>query len=144
MKRKRKQKKQLRLELEVTQEEFAKMIGVSGKTIIANYESGYSTPNDAVRDTICLICNCSMDYLTCKTDIKTPNFSHEIGAGNMDEEHQAKQIEKHNARLQKEKYDGEDEWLYAFENGYNDLDEADKEVLKATFDAYLKARKGDK
>lgn len=37
-----------------------------------------------------------------------------------------------------------DEWLYAFNDGYNDLDDADKEVLKATFDAYLKARKGDK
>lgn len=37
-----------------------------------------------------------------------------------------------------------DEWLYAFNSGYNDLDDADKEVLKATFDAYLKARKGDK
>ena len=136
--------KQLRLELEVTQEEFAKMIGVSGKTIIANYESGYSTPNDAVRDTICIVCNCSMDYLTCKTDIKTPNFSHEIGAGNMDEEHQAKETEKHNARLQKEKYDGEDERLIAFRQGYDELDDADKDILLATLDALVKARKGDK
>ena len=136
--------KQLRLELEVTQEEFAKMIGVSGKTIIANYESGYSTPNDAVRDTICIVCNCSMDYLTCKTDVKTPNFSHEIGTGNENEKHQAKEIEKQNERLQSKIDEPKDEWLYAFNNGYNDLEDADKEVLKATFDAYLKARKGDK
>lgn len=71
--------RQLRTELDITQEEFAKMIGVSGKSIIANYESGYSTPNDEIRDTICLVCNCSMDYLTCKTDIKAPIISHSTG-----------------------------------------------------------------
>lgn len=62
--------REMRLELKYTQEEFAKKIGVSGKTIVANYESGYSTPNDEVRMKICSICNCSMDYLTCKTNIK--------------------------------------------------------------------------
>ena len=37
-----------------------------------------------------------------------------------------------------------DERLVAFYEGYNDLDEADKDVLMATFDAFIKARKGDK
>lgn len=66
--------KDLRTELGLTQDEFAKKIGVSGKTIIANYESGYSTPNDKVRLKICSVCNCSMDYLTCQTDIRNPAF----------------------------------------------------------------------
>jgi transcriptional regulator with XRE-family HTH domain len=38
----------------------------------------------------------------------------------------------------------EDKRLVAFYEGYNDLDEADKDVLMATFDAFIKARKGDK
>lgn len=62
--------KELRTELGLTQEEFAKKIGVSGKTIVANYESGYSTPNDEIRMKICTVCDCSMDYLTCQSDIK--------------------------------------------------------------------------
>ena len=37
-----------------------------------------------------------------------------------------------------------DERLVAFYEGYNNLDEADKDVLMATFDAFIKARKGDK
>jgi repressor LexA len=38
----------------------------------------------------------------------------------------------------------EDKRLVAFYEGYNELDEADKDVLMATFDAFIKARKGDK
>ena len=38
----------------------------------------------------------------------------------------------------------EDERLIAFNEGYNELTEADKDVLMATFDAFIKARKGDK
>lgn len=38
----------------------------------------------------------------------------------------------------------EDERLMAFYQGYTDLTEADKDVLMATFDAFIKARKGDK
>lgn len=37
-----------------------------------------------------------------------------------------------------------DKRLIAFYEGYNDLNEADKDVLMATFDAFIKARKGDK
>lgn len=107
--------KDLRTELGLTQDEFAKKIGVSGKTIIANYESGYSTPNDKVRLKICSVCNCSMDYLTCQTDTR---FS-----------------------VNEPK---EDKEFVAFYEGYKDLDDADKEILKATLDAFVRAKKGDK
>jgi transcriptional regulator with XRE-family HTH domain len=107
--------KELRTELGLTQDEFAKKIGVSGKTIVANYESGYSTPNDKVRLKICSICNCSMDYLTCQTDIR---FS---------------------VAESKEK----DEKFMAFWEEYKDLEDADKNILHATLMA-IKARKGDK
>ena len=107
--------KELRMDLGLTQDEFAKKIGVSGKTIIANYESGYSTPNDKVRLKICSICNCSMDYLTGQTDTR---FS-------ADEPK-------------------EDKEFVSFYEGYKDLDDADKEILKATLDAFVRAKKGDK
>lgn len=106
--------KDLRLEIGLTQEEFAKAIGVSGKTIIANYESGYSTPNDKVRRKICAVCKCSMDYLTCQTDNRIA-------------------IDP-----------STDEEYINFYEGYKDLDDAHKEILKATLKAFVDAKKGDK
>lgn len=38
----------------------------------------------------------------------------------------------------------EDKEFVAFYEGYKDLDDADKEILKATLDAFVKAKKGDK
>ena len=37
----------------------------------------------------------------------------------------------------------EDKEFVAFYEGYKDLDEADKQVLKATLDAFVRAKKGD-
>ena len=38
----------------------------------------------------------------------------------------------------------EDKEFVAFYEGYKDLDDADKEILKATLDAFVRAKKGDK
>ena len=127
--------KELRQQKGLTQPELAKRLNISVSSI-GMYETDAREPSDEIKTKIADFFNVTVDYLL--------GIDREYGAASIPEEHQAKQIEKHNARLQKEKYDGEDEWLYAFNYGYNDLDEADKEVLKATFDAYLKARKGDK
>ena len=122
-------------EEDITQRELAEKIGVTEVTI-SRYLSGERSPRIEIVSKIANFFNVTVDCLL--------GINREYGASSIPEEHQAKEIEKHNKRLQREKYDGEDEWLYAFKNGYNDLEEADKEVLKATFDAYLKARKGDK
>ena len=106
--------KDLRLEIGLTQEEFAKAIGVSGKTIIANYESGYSTPNDKVRRKICSVCKCSMDYLTCQSDNRAS------ADASTDEEFIT---------------------MYA---SYKQLSDTDKGILKATLDAIVNAKKEDK
>lgn len=62
--------KELRKEKCLTQEELAKMLGLSAKSNIANYESGANAPSDEIKLKMCEIFNCSLDYLMCKSDIK--------------------------------------------------------------------------
>lgn len=111
--------KKLRNEKNWTQEYVAKRLNISAPAL-SRYESGACEPKDlAMISQFAQLYNVSTDYLLGLSEEKTSSEN--------------KNIEQPN-----------DEWLYAFNNGYNDLDDADKEVLKATFDAYLKARKGDK
>ena len=65
--------KELRKEKGLTQEELAKMLGLSAKSNIANYENGANAPSDEVKLKMCEIFNCSMDYLMGKTEYKTTN-----------------------------------------------------------------------
>lgn len=58
-----KQIKLFRTNLRLTQEELAKKLGLNSKTIIANYESGYSTPNDEIKLKMIEIFNCSLEDL---------------------------------------------------------------------------------
>lgn len=62
--------KELRNELNLTQEELAKKLGLNNKSSIANYESGYSVPSDEIKLKMCEIFNCSMDYLMGKSVFK--------------------------------------------------------------------------
>ncbi len=64
--------KMLRLELGLTQLGFAQKLGLSYETAIANYESGYSIPKDNIKYKMCKLFNCSMDYLLCLSDIRSP------------------------------------------------------------------------
>lgn len=63
--------KELRNASRLTQEELAEKLGLNNKSSIANYESGYSTPSDAIKLKMCEVFNCSMDYLMGKTLFKT-------------------------------------------------------------------------
>lgn len=45
--------------------------------------------------------------------------------------------------IEKEEQPNDTEFV-AFYEGYKDLDDADKQILKATFDAIVKSKKGDK
>lgn len=63
---------QMRKELNLTQEELAKKLGLNNKSSIANYESGYSIPSDEIKLNMCTIFNCSMDYLMGKSNLKVP------------------------------------------------------------------------
>lgn len=63
--------KELRNELNMTQEDLAKKLGLNNKSSIANYESGYSIPSDEIKLEMCKIFNCSMDYLMGKSLFRT-------------------------------------------------------------------------
>lgn len=107
--------KKLRTEKNWTQDFVSKRLNISSPAL-SRYESGACEPKDlAMVSEFAKLYNVTTDYLLGLSDEKENNLT-----------------------------EPKDEWLYAFNNGYNDLEEADKEVLKATFDAYLKARKGDK
>lgn len=66
----------------LTQEELAEKLHV-GRSAIANYEAGKMIPRDHIKLTLCIIFNCSIDYLMGYTSI----------------EHPAKKIEKELSKL---------------------------------------------
>ena len=122
--------KELRQQKGLTQPELAKRLNISVSSI-GMYETDAREPSDEIKTKIADFFNVTVDYLL--------GIDREYGATSIPEKHQAKEIEKQNERLQNKK--AEDERLVAFYEGYNDLDEADKDVLMATFDAFIKARK---
>ena len=63
--------KKLREELNLKQEELAKKIGVS-PSAIGMYERDLREANDDIKLRMCDLFNCSMDYLTGKSDIRNP------------------------------------------------------------------------
>lgn len=62
--------KELRNELNMTQEDLAKKLGLNNKSSIANYESGYSIPSDEIKSKMCEIFGCTMDYLMGESKFK--------------------------------------------------------------------------
>lgn len=64
--------KQLRREKEISQEDFAKKIGVS-RSAVGNYETNQNMPTADILNKIADILECSLDYLMCKSDIRYPN-----------------------------------------------------------------------
>lgn len=63
--------KALREELNLKQDELAKKIGVS-PSAIGMYERNLREANDDIKLKMCNLFNCSMDYLTGKSDIRNP------------------------------------------------------------------------
>ena len=62
--------KELRNEMNLTQEDLAKKLGLNNKSSIANYESGYSVPSDEIKSKMCEIFGCTMDYLMGESSFK--------------------------------------------------------------------------
>lgn len=67
--------KELRKEKNLTQEELAKMLGLSAKSNIANYENGANAPSDEIKLKMCEIFDCTMDYLMGKSEFRTEKES---------------------------------------------------------------------
>ena len=69
--------KELRNEMNLTQEDLAKKLGLNNKSSIANYESGYSVPSDEIKSKMCEIFGCTMDYLMGESNFKNVNDAFE-------------------------------------------------------------------
>ncbi len=55
--------KTLRLENKMTQETLALLLGLKGKSSIANYEAGKIIPSDKIKLKLCDVFNCPIEYL---------------------------------------------------------------------------------
>lgn len=61
--------KKLREELDLKQDELAKKLGVS-PSAVGMYERDLREANDDIKLRMCNLFNCSMDYLTGKSDLR--------------------------------------------------------------------------
>ena len=106
--------KKLRNERNWTQDFVSKKLNISSPAL-SRYESGACEPKDlAMVSEFAKLYNVTTDYLLGLSD------------------------EQDNVSTQNDKE------FVAFYEGYKDLDDADKEILKATLDAFVRAKKGDK
>ncbi len=107
--------KKLRNEKNWTQDFVANRLNISSPAL-SRYESGTCEPKDlAMVSEFAKLYNVTTDYLLGLSDEKE-NISTEP----------------------------KDERLIAFRKGYDELEDVDKDILLATLDALVKARKGDK
>lgn len=106
--------KELRTERGITQADLAKILKTSDRAV-GYYENGDREPDYSTLLKIADYFDVSIDYLLGASDIKNPNENK-----------------------------NDDKEFVAFYEGYKDLDDADKEILKATLDAFVRAKKGDK
>ena len=106
--------KELRNEKGITQADLAKILKISDRAV-GYYETGDREPDYTTLLKIAEYFDVSIDYLLGRVDVRKEATS---------------------APADKE--------FVAFYEGYKDLDDADKEILKATLDAFVRAKKGDK
>ena len=109
--------KELRTEKGITQADLAKILKISDRAV-GYYENGDREPDYSTLLKIATYFDVSIDYLLGVSDIKNTNTDSSI--------------------------ETKDERLIAFRQGYDELEDADKDILLATLDALVKARKGDK
>lgn len=106
--------KELRTEFGITQADLAKLLKISDRAV-GYYEKGEREPDNGTLIKIAEYFKVSVDYLLGRTDIRNADIPKEV--------------------------DGE---FINFYEGYKDLDDAHKEILKATLKAFVDAKKGDK
>ena len=107
--------KALRIEKKWTQEFVANKLNISVPAL-SRYEAGTYEPKDlSMVSEFAKLYGVSTDYLLGLSD---------------------ERVSSNNQNNDKE--------FVAFYEGYKDLDDADKEILKATLDAFVRAKKGEK
>lgn len=126
--------KSLRNQRKLSQEELAKKINTT-KGTISNYENRHSTPSNELLGDLASILNTTTDYLLGRTDNPEP-FNKELPElTNKDEKDIAKDLEN---IINNISTDG-----YAHFDGRSieDLDEDDKELLKASLENSMRLAK---
>ena len=107
--------KDLRIENNWTQEYVANKLNISVPAL-SRYESGMYEPKDlSMVSQFAQLFNVTTDYLLGRTDTRNADMPKEV--------------------------DGE---FINFYEGYKDLDDAHKDILRATLKAFVDAKKGDK
>ena len=106
--------KELRTEFGITQADLAKLLKISDRAV-GYYEKGEREPDNETLIKIAEYFKVSVDYLLGRTDVRNANPHQEV-----------------------------DEEFAALYRGYQTLNDADKGILKATLDAIVNAKKGDK
>ena len=106
--------KELRNEKGITQADLAKILKISDRAV-GYYENGDREPDYTTLLKIAEYFDVSIDYLLGRVDVRKEATS----APN-------------------------DKEFANFYESYKDLDDSDKEILKATLDAFVRAKKGDK
>lgn len=101
-------------ETNTTQRELAEKVNVTEVTI-SRYLSGERNPRIEIINKIAKYFKVSVDYLLGRTDVKNANIHKEV-----------------------------DQEFINFYEGYKDLDDAHKDILRATLKAFVDAKKGDK
>jgi len=126
--------KSLRNQRKLSQEELAKKINTT-KSTISNYENRYSTPSNEVLRDLANILNTTTDYLLGRTDNPEPLNSRLPELSAKDEKDIAKDLKK---IIDNISTDG-----YAHFDGRSieDLDEDDKELLKASLENSMRLAK---
>lgn len=126
--------KHLRNERKLSQEELAKKINTT-KGTISNYENRHSTPSNELLGDLANILNTTTDYLLGRTDNPEPFNKQLPELTNKDEKDIAKDLEN---IINNISTDG-----YAHFDGRSmeDLDEDDKELLKASLENSMRLAK---
>ena len=106
--------KALREERGLSQVELAKQLDISASAI-GMYEVNSREPSDDIKTKIAEYFDVSIDYLLGVSDVRNPN----------------------------ENKNTDEEFIFLYE-GYKGLDDAHKDILKATLKAFVDAKKGDK
>src|SRR5699024_2313302 len=124
----------IRNQRKLSQEELAKKINTT-KSTISNYENRYSTPSNEVLRDLANILNTTTDYLLGRTDNPEPLNSRLPELSAKDEKDIAKDLKK---IIDNISTDG-----YAHFDGRSieDLDEDDKELLKASLENSMRLAK---
>lgn len=126
--------KHLRNERKLSQEELAKKINTT-KGTISNYENRHSTPSNELLGDLANILNTTTDYLLGRTDYPEPFHKKLPELTNKDEKDIAKDLENIINNI------STDEYAHFDGRSMEDLDEEDKELLKASLENSMRLAK---